>query len=73
MRVHHLKHHDTYRIKVNEALQEMREVHFPGVKKGIDHLLTILPDIPEKWRAIIQNHGGGYGRPCIHAAWSCAG
>ena len=49
MRVHHLKHHQTYTDKLNGALAEMRgSDKFKHLAKlGVDALLQHLDDVPE--------------------------
>ncbi len=62
MRVHHLKHHQTYTDKLNAALSKLRsdpeKKHL--AKMGIDALLQHLDDVPEALRGAIRNAGGGY-------------
>lgn len=61
MRTHHLKHHQAYTNKLNDALKEMSENEYRNLTKlGVDKLLTRLNEIPEKWRSAVRNHGGGY-------------
>jgi Fe-Mn family superoxide dismutase len=63
MRVHHLKHHQTYTDKINGALTKLRsdpqQKHL--AKLGVDKLLQHLGEIEDKKvRRIVQNAGGGY-------------
>ena len=63
MRVHHLKHHQTYTDKLNAALAKLRadpeQKHL--AKMGIDTLLTHMDDIKDEGiKRGIRNAGGGY-------------
>lgn len=62
MRVHHLKHHQGYTNKLNDALAKLRED--PSTKHlaklGIDALLQKLEEVPGNLRGAIRNNGGGY-------------
>ena len=62
MRVHHLKHHQTYTDKINGALTKLRSVpeHKYLAKMGIDTLLSHLDEVPEAIRSVVRNAGGGY-------------
>ena len=66
MRLHHLKHHQTYTDKLNGALAKLRadpaQKHL--AKMGIDALLQNLDSIQdEKVRKTIRNAGGGCAAP----------
>ena len=62
MRVHHLKHHQGYTNKLNDALAVLREdpetKHL--AKLGVDALLHQLDQVPGNLRGKIRNNGGGY-------------
>ena len=62
MKIHHLKHHQTYTDKLNGALKKLREdpQHKYLAKMGIDQLLEHLDEVPEGLRKTVQNSGGGY-------------
>lgn len=62
MRVHHLKHHQTYTDKINGALAKLRPdpEHKYLAKLGIDTLLAHLDEVPEALRTVVRNAGGGY-------------
>jgi len=61
MRLHHLKHHQTYTDNVNRALQQLRDTgHEDVVQKGIDYIIKHLDLLDEPLRTAIQNNGGGY-------------
>jgi len=63
MKVHHLKHHQTYTDKLNGALAEMRasETLKYLAKMGVDTLLQHLEEVPDgKLRNTVRNAGGGY-------------
>jgi Fe-Mn family superoxide dismutase len=56
MELHHLKHHQTYVNKLNEALAD-----YPDWQdKTLEELLRSLDLIPEKIRIAVRNHGGGH-------------
>ena len=56
MRLHHLKHHQTYVDKLNAALDQE-----PSLKdRSLIDLLTNLSGVPESVRGAIRNHGGGH-------------
>lgn len=56
MQIHHDKHHLAYINKLNEAL--VSEPSLNG--KSLNDMLMHLPDLPEKVRTIVRNHGGGH-------------
>jgi len=63
MRVHHLKHHQTYTDKLNTALAKLRadpdQKHL--AKMGIDQLLQHMDEIKDAGiKRGIRNAGGGY-------------
>ena len=64
MRVHHLKHHQTYTDKLNGALSKLRAdvTHKHLAKMGVDKLLKHLDEVPEAegLRATVRNAGGGF-------------
>jgi Fe-Mn family superoxide dismutase len=62
MRVHHLKHHQTYTDKLNAALGKLRAdaTNKHLAKMGVDTLLKHLDDVPEELRGAVRNAGGGF-------------
>ena len=68
MRVHHLKHHQTYTNNLNAALITLRERDNtkPLVKKGIDYIMSHLREINQTFvndnsiMTTLRNDGGGY-------------
>ena len=56
MEIHHTKHHATYVVKLNEALERYPELQ----AKPVEDLLKNLDSIPEAIRMAIRNHGGGH-------------
>lgn len=56
MELHHTKHHNTYVIKLNEALAKAPELE----NKSLEELLANLDAVPESIRAAVRNHGGGH-------------
>ena len=62
MRVHHLRHHQTYTDKLNGALQKLRDdpAQKHLAKMGVDTLLQHLTDVPDALRNAVRNAGGGY-------------
>jgi Fe-Mn family superoxide dismutase len=56
MRIHHDKHHETYTMKFNKAL----EGHPDLAKKTAEELLKDLQKIPENIRTAVINNGGGH-------------
>ena len=60
MKVHHSGHHQAYTDKLNGGLAELA-VSAPALAAlPLATLLTKLPEVPEKQRGVIRNHGGGY-------------
>ncbi len=55
MRLHHDKHHQAYVDKANAALEGTGEEDRP-----VEHILTILDEIPEDKRMAIRNNAGGH-------------
>ena len=62
MRIHHLKHHDGYRKKINVALATLRSdpetKHL--AKMGIYELLSELDKVPLALVNTVRNNGGGF-------------
>ena len=62
MRIHHLKHHDGYRKKINIALAILRSdpstKHL--AKMGVFELLSELDKIPAELTKTVRENGGGY-------------
>ncbi|MBI2448377.1 superoxide dismutase [Candidatus Microgenomates bacterium] len=56
MEIHHLKHHQAYVNKLNEALAKHPEL----AEKSLEELLADLEGLPEDIRKAIKNHGGGH-------------
>jgi Fe-Mn family superoxide dismutase len=56
MRLHHLKHHQTYVDKLNAALEPYPELQ----NKKLEELLKNLETVPEAIRNAVRNHGGGH-------------
>ena len=56
MEIHHTKHHATYVVKLNEALERYPELQ----AKPVEDLLKNLDSIPEAIHMVIRNHGGGH-------------
>ena len=56
MEIHHSKHHNTYVVKLNEALDKFPELQ----NKTIEELLRNLNSVPEEIRTAVRNHGGGH-------------
>ncbi|MFH1170660.1 MAG: superoxide dismutase [Candidatus Vogelbacteria bacterium] len=56
MRIHHLKHHQTYVDKLNAALEKFPELQ----NKKLEELLENLDAVPEAIRTAVRNHGGGH-------------
>lgn len=55
MEIHHLKHHNTYVVKLNEAL-EGHEVGSPT----IEELVSAIHTVPKEIETAVRNHGGGH-------------
>src|SRR5438093_1605634 len=55
MRLHHDKHHQAYVDKANAALEGTGEEDRP-----VEHILTILDELPEDRRMAIRNNAGGH-------------
>tara|TARA_B100000795_G_scaffold238719_1_gene200021 strand:- start:3 stop:743 length:741 start_codon:yes stop_codon:yes gene_type:complete len=62
MRIHHLKHHDGYRKKINKALATLRSnpetKHL--AKMGVYELLSELDKVPTNLVNTVRNNGGGF-------------
>lgn len=56
MELHHLKHHQTYVDKLNEALVKHPEI----AETPLEELLKNLDAVPEDIRGAVKNHGGGH-------------
>ena len=56
MRIHHIKHHQTYVDKLNTALEKYTELQ----DKTAEELIKDLNKIPEAIRTAVRNHGGGH-------------
>jgi superoxide dismutase, Fe-Mn family len=60
MKVHHTGHHQAYTDKLNAALAELHTTAPALAALPIAKLLQRLPEVPDKVRGAIRNHGGGY-------------
>ena len=67
MEIHHSKHHNTYVVKLNEAL----EGHDDLAGKSAEELISNLDAIPEGIRGAVRNHGGGHSNHSIF--WTTIG
>lgn len=56
MRIHHLKHHQGYVNKLNDAL----EGHSDLQQKSIEDLLRGIDSVPADIRTAVRNNGGGH-------------
>ncbi|MEK7621583.1 MAG: superoxide dismutase [Patescibacteria group bacterium] len=56
MKLHHLKHHQTYIDKLNAALEPYPEF----VDWSLEKLIRNLRELPENIKADAANHGGGH-------------
>lgn len=56
MEIHHQKHHGTYIINLNNALEPLEAFESWSIEK----LLKNLNDLPENVRQIVKNNGGGH-------------
>mgnify|MGYP000350592141 FL=1 len=61
MEIHHSKHHNTYVVKLNEALAG----HDDLADKTAEELISNLDAIPEGIRGAVRNHGGGHSNHSI--------
>jgi superoxide dismutase, Fe-Mn family len=55
MRIHHTKHHEAYRTKLNDAIQG---TEFEN--RSIEEILQNIDSLPEDIRTTVRNNGGGY-------------
>jgi Fe-Mn family superoxide dismutase len=64
MEIHHVKHHQTYVTKLNEALDKHPDIAeaLAGKPelKALEELLLNLNSVPEDLRTAVRNHGGGH-------------
>jgi Fe-Mn family superoxide dismutase len=63
MRLHHDKHHQAYVDNANAALAGTQWADSP-----VDHVLTILDEIPEEKRIAVRNNAGGHANHSLF--WS---
>jgi Fe-Mn family superoxide dismutase len=54
MEIHQEKHHETYRVKLNEGLKD-----FDHNYETVEELLMNFKSIPENLQTVVRNHGGG--------------
>ena len=55
MRLHHDKHHQAYVDKANAALEAT-----PQATESVEHVLTILDELPADKRTAVRNNAGGH-------------
>jgi Fe-Mn family superoxide dismutase len=55
MRLHHDKHHQAYVDKANAALEGT-----PQATESVEHVLTILDELPADKRTAVRNNAGGH-------------
>lgn len=56
MKIHHMKHHQTYVDKLNAALEK-----FPQLQtKSAEELLVSLKTVPKEIQLTVRNNGGGH-------------
>ena len=67
MEIHHSKHHNTYVVKLNEAL----EGHDDLAGKSAEELISNLDTLPEGIQGAVRNHGGGHSNHSIF--WTTIG
>ena len=62
MKLHHQKHHRGYTEKSNGAFKAMwnDDHHNEFVNQSIEVILTELNRLPEKYRLVFRQNGGGY-------------
>lgn len=56
MELHHMKHHQTYVAKLNEALAKHPEI----ADKPLEELLQSIGSVPKDIQTAVRNHGGGH-------------
>ncbi|WP_331837561.1 superoxide dismutase SodA [Bacillus paralicheniformis] len=56
MNIHHTKHHNTYVIKLNEAVAGKQDLE----SKSVEELVANLDAVPENIRTAVRNNGGGH-------------
>ena len=61
MHLHHEKHHNTYVINLNAALEKHPEAD-PG---NVDQLLASIDSVPEDIRRAVRNNGGGHANHSV--------
>jgi superoxide dismutase, Fe-Mn family len=66
MEIHHTKHHNTYIMKCNEAIQG---TEFEALT--VEALISDLSKIPEAKRGAVRNHGGGHANHTLF--WTIMG
>ncbi|HBJ8558511.1 TPA: superoxide dismutase [Listeria monocytogenes] len=64
MEIHYTKHHNTYVIKLNEAVAGHPEL----ASKSVEELVANLDSVPEDIRGAVRNHGGGHANHTLF--WS---
>lgn len=64
MEIHHTKHHNTYILNLNKALEEAGH----KAPNNINDLISNLSAVPEKVRTAVRNNGGGHANHSLF--WS---
>lgn len=61
MEMHHDFHHKAYTSKLNAAIESMpADEKSRFMDKPIEYWLTHLNELPEKYRTVVRNQGGGF-------------
>ncbi|XP_013420017.1 uncharacterized protein LOC106180552 isoform X2 [Lingula anatina] len=70
VQIHHLKHHAAYTKKMNAALKQWRDEDPENTLAtgSIVEILQHLYNVPEKYRTVLRNNGGGYVNHAIYFA-----
>ena len=56
MNIHHTKHHNTYVMGLNAALEDHSDLQ----DKTVEELISNIDSMPEAIRTPLRNHGGGH-------------
>ena len=65
MQLHHDKHHQAYVDKLNAAVEKYPELQ--GL--AVEDLLVKLDTLPDDFRTIVRNNGGGHYNHCLFWLW----
>ena len=65
MEIHHDRHHATYVMNLNAAL----EGHDDLAAQSVEDLISNLDAVPEDIRTAVQNNGGGHANHSLF--WTC--